>query len=89
MSAEKPVIFAPGTKVRINKNSSSTWESSRGKDLFVESVGPVNYGIEYSISGVGAWIPHAHLDFVEHPTEKSIAKLIKTMDEEEAEEEER
>lgn len=75
-SKEKPVVFAPATTVRLNKTAGPTWgRKNVGKDFLIESVGDLSLGVEYSVHGLGAWIPHEHLDFVSHPTAEALAEL--------------
>ena len=60
-SKQVPLIYGPGTVVKI-KPGTSWWRAYRAHaELFVEK-GDNRHG--YSIVGVGAWIAHDDLEFI-------------------------
>lgn len=78
-------LYAIGTKVRINSKSNSM----NGRvGLVYEAQQDCTGNAQYGVSGVW-WFDHDELEFVELPTEATVAEVIRVMEEEyESEEEE-
>ena len=79
---EQHLIFAPGTRVRLIKDSIL----DKGREGLIEHVSLDTGCITYSFCGC-AWFYHEEFEFLEAPTVESIQQLLDTVNEGEEDEE--
>lgn len=78
---EQHLIFAPGTRVRLIKDSIL----DKGREGLIEHVSLDTGYITYSFCGC-AWFYHEEFEFLEAPTVESIQQLLDVVNEDEEEE---